>query len=39
MATEYDLDLPGATAEKAAYNAVRADHRIENRKLEGGKAY
>jgi hypothetical protein len=39
MATEYDLDLPGATAEKARYNANRLDHKIETRRLEGGKAY
>ena len=34
-----DLDLGGAMAEKLAYNAQRADHRIENRKLEGGKKF
>lgn len=33
------LDLGGAVAEKLAYNAVRADHRPENRLSEGGKAF
>ena len=33
------LDLGGAIAEKRAYNAQRADHRPENRKAAGGKAY
>jgi NTP pyrophosphatase (non-canonical NTP hydrolase) len=33
------LDLGGAYVEKMAYNATRADHKIENRKLPGGKAY
>lgn len=33
------LDLGGAVAEKMAYNANRADHKIENRKADGGKAY
>ena len=33
------LDVGGALAEKMAYNAVRADHKPENRKLPGGKAY
>lgn len=33
------LDLPGAIAEKLAYNATRADHRPENRLKPGGKAY
>lgn len=33
------LDLSGAVSEKLAYNAKRADHKPENRKLEGGKAY
>lgn len=32
-----DLDLGGALVEKLAYNAQRADHKIENRKKEGGK--
>ncbi len=33
------LDLGGAVAEKLDYNAQRADHKIENRMAEGGKAY
>lgn len=33
------LDLEGAYAEKMAFNAVRADHQIEQRKLAGGKKY
>lgn len=31
------LDLAGAIDEKLAYNAQRADHKIENRLKEGGK--
>lgn len=34
-----DLDLSGAIIEKMAFNAVRPDHKVENRKAEGGKAY
>ncbi len=33
------LDLAGAITEKLAYNQQRADHKIENRQAEGGKAY
>lgn len=33
------LDIPGAVVEKLIYNAGRADHKIENRKAEGGKLY
>ncbi|MNL42083.1 hypothetical protein D3C87_1645200 [compost metagenome] len=33
------LDVPRALAEKLAYNATRADHKLENRLKEGGKAY
>lgn len=33
------LDLGGAIAEKRTYNAHRTDHKPENRKAEGGKAY
>ncbi len=33
------LDVPGALVEKLAYNARRADHKPENRLLEGGKAF
>lgn len=31
------IDLPGAFVEKMQYNARRADHKIENRRLPGGK--
>ncbi len=31
------LDVAGALQEKLAYNQHRADHKIENRKKEGGK--
>lgn len=33
------LDLAGAFEEKMAYNAERADHKPENRKLADGKKY
>lgn len=33
------MDLEGAYQEKMAFNAVRADHKPENRVLPGGKAY
>jgi hypothetical protein len=33
------FDLGGAIAEKLAYNAQRADHKIENRASTGGKAF
>jgi len=39
LAGAMGLDLGGAVAEKLAYNATRADHRPENRALEGGKKY
>lgn len=32
-----DLDVGGAFVEKIAYNASRADHKIENRAAAGGK--
>lgn len=32
-------DLAGAVAEKIDYNAKRADHKIENRKADGGKQF
>jgi hypothetical protein len=38
LAGALGLDLGGAYLEKAAYNANRADHKIENRRA-GGKAY
>lgn len=33
------LDIGGAFVEKMAYNADRADHKLENRIAEGGKKY
>lgn len=33
------LDLGGAIAEKLAFNATRADHKIDHRVGTGGKAY
>ncbi len=33
------LDIGGAIAEKLAYNAQRADHKIANRKLDDGKKF
>lgn len=39
IAGAYGLDLGGAIAEKRAYNAVRADHKIENRLKDDGKKY
>ena len=33
----HKLDLVGALFEKLAYNANRADHKVENRKKAGGK--
>lgn len=33
------LDIAGAMAEKLAYNQRREDHKLENRKATGGKAY
>lgn len=33
------LDIAGAVIEKLAYNQSRADHKLENRKAEGGKAF
>ena len=39
MCAGLGMDLEGAFREKMAYNAVRADHKPENRILPGGKAY
>lgn len=39
LAGALNLDLGGAIAEKLAFNAQRPDHKPENRKAEGGKAY
>ncbi len=33
------LDLAGAMVEKLAFNQQRADHKLENRRSENGKAY
>ena len=33
------LDVAGAIEEKLAYNAIRADHKIEARKLDNGKKF
>jgi len=33
------IDLGGAVAEKLAYNAIREDHKLENRAKEGGKQF
>lgn len=38
LAGALNLDLGGAIAEKMRYNAQRADHKIENRRAEGGKS-
>lgn len=39
LAGALGLDLGGAITEKLVYNAQRADHKPENRKAVGGKAY
>lgn len=39
LAGALGLDLGGAVAEKLAYNAQRSDHKLENRKKEGGKKF
>ena len=39
MAGGLKLDVAGALVEKLAYNSQRADHKIENRKKEGGKKF
>lgn len=39
LAGGFALDVPGAIAEKLAFNASRADHKPENRAAEGGKKY
>lgn len=39
LAGALDLDLGGAMAEKMSFNAVRPDHKIENRRKKGGKKY
>lgn len=37
LAGRLGLDLGGAVSEKLAYNAKREDHKIENRRADGGK--
>lgn len=39
LAGALDYDLGAAIAEKMAYNAQRADHKLEARGLENGKRY
>lgn len=39
MAGAMNLDLAGAFVEKMIYNAQRADHKPENRRVDGGKKY
>jgi NTP pyrophosphatase (non-canonical NTP hydrolase) len=39
LACAKGLDVGGAIKEKLAYNANRADHKLENRVKPGGKAY
>lgn len=39
FAGAYGLDLAGAYEEKLAYNQSRQDHKPENRRKEGGKAF
>ena len=39
LAGAYGMDLGGAISEKMAFNSHRADHKIENRSADGGKAY
>ncbi len=39
LAGAYDLRLAEALVSKRRYNAKRADHKAENRIVDGGKAY
>lgn len=39
LAGALGIDLDGAFEEKMAYNAQRADHKVENRMKDGGKKY
>lgn len=39
VAYHYEMDLLGAISEKLEYNANREDHKVENRKKDGGKKY
>lgn len=38
-AGEHNYDIGGAVVEKMNYNKTRADHKIENRKKDGGKNF
>lgn len=38
-AQDLGLDVAGAVVEKNRFNAQRADHKLENRRQAGGKAY
>lgn len=38
-AGHHGYDIAGAVLDKMAYNAKRADHKIENRQQEGGKKF
>lgn len=39
FAVHEGLDLGGAIAEKLKYNSEREDHKVENRRKEGGKKF
>ena len=39
MSDKFGYDLTGAMTDKLAYNLTRADHKLENRKKEGGKEF
>lgn len=39
LAGALNLDLGGAIEEKLAFNKRRADHKLENRRQDGGKKY
>lgn len=39
LAGAYNMDLGGAIVEKMAFNAIRPDHKKENREAVGGKSY
>jgi NTP pyrophosphatase (non-canonical NTP hydrolase) len=39
LAGAYGMDLGGAVEEKLQYNAIRPDHKKENREAAGGKVY
>lgn len=39
LAGAMNLDMGGAITDKMQYNATRQDHKLENRRASGGKAY